>query len=332
MCFIGLWRGCGALASRDGEVNVSMQRPIPYSDPALRPSSEPSAADAELLARARLARQADVVPEVVRQRLLARALEEAQRPSGVLPTELVPIASRGLGTVLGWATAMAFGVVLVANLRVVLSGRDEPEAAGAEAAPAAEPSAAQRMVNDRLFQSALFRAPAPLLGGSPPAQAGSLFAERPFSEQSRSWQVRRWPDLSVGPDQPADYQFERGALCVPLGGSERVVGGWPWLSREEQAPAPVALRAGKAYRLVFQAWAREPLPAQVLVAVGHATLPFSAAAGARVEVTEERQFFEVRFTAPHDDPNVGVGFLAMGSGASTRLCMGELTLSENAGR
>jgi hypothetical protein len=303
------------------------------SDPASRPSSEPNAADAELLARARLARQAEVVPDAVRQRLLARALEEAQRPSGVVPAELVPIAARGWGPVLGWATAMAFGVVLVANLRVMLSGQEEPELAGSEVAPSEEPASARHEVGGRLFQSALFRAPAGLLGGSPPPQAASLFAERPFSDQSRSWQVRRWPDLSAGPDQPADYQFERGALCVPLGGEERVVGGWPWLAREEEAPPPVALAAGRAYRLVFQAWAREPLPAQVLVAVGHATMPFSAAAGARVAVTEERQFFEVRFTAPHDDPNVGVGFLATGSGAaSTRLCVGELTLSESAAR
>lgn len=291
---------------------------------------EPCAADAALLARARLARNERMVPEDVRRRLLSRAIEEARRPIGVLPVaELAPVASRRLGLVLGCVGAMALAVVFVASLRGVPS----PEGAGAAPQTSIEPGSERRMVGGAMFQSALFHAPAPLASGPPPPLVASLFGERPFSDASRSWQVRSWPDLSAGPKEAAEHELDRGALCLPLGATQRVVGGWPWVSDAAVAPRPVPLAAGKAYRLVFQAWAHEPAPAQVLIAVGHATMPFSAAGGARVPVTPERQFFEVRFTAPHDDPSVGVAFLATGSGTEpTRLCVGDMTLTESAAR
>lgn len=294
----------------------------------------PSAAGAELLARARLARGRQGVPDEVRQRLLARTLDELRRPSGVLhAAELVPSAPRGLGVVFGCAAALALGVVLVAQLR---GEAGELAAAGesAEAEPAeAEPAPEHRRVGGGVFQSALFHAPALLASGPPPPQAASLFGERPFATADGHWQVRRWPDLSAGPTQLADHSLEGGALCVPLGADERVVAGWPWLPEGAAPPRPVALAAGKTYRLVFQAWAGAPAPGQVLIGVGHAALPFSAAGGARVPVTSQRQFFEVRFTAPHDDDNVGVAFLATGAGvASTRLCLAEMTLTESHGR
>jgi len=292
----------------------------------------PSAAGTELLARARLARGRQGVPDEVRQRLLARTLDELRRPSGVLhASELVPSAPRGLGVVFGCAAALALGVVLVAQLRGEASelAGELAEAESAEAEPVPE----HRRVGGGVFQSALFHAPALLASGPPPPQAASLFGERPFASADGNWQVRRWPDLSVGPTQLADHSLEGGALCVPLGAHERVVAGWPWLSEGAAPPRSVALTAGKTYRLVFQAWAGAPAPGQVLIGVGHAALPFSAAGGARVPVTSQRQFFEVRFTAPHDDDNVGVAFLATGAGAaSTRLCLGEMTLTESLGR
>jgi hypothetical protein len=69
-----------------------------------------------------------------------------------------------------------------------------------------------------------------------------------------------------------------------------------------------------------------------LIAVGHTTLPFSTAGGARVPVSAERQFFEVRFVAPYDDPSVGVAFLATNGSEPTRVCVGEMTLTEAAPR
>ena len=300
---------------------------------ALGPGTAASAAGNELLARARLARERQVVPDAVRQRLLARTLDELRRPSGVLQAaELVPTSSRGLGAVFGCAAALALGVVLVAQLR---GARSTGELAGAEAGQTAavEPVPEHRRVGGGVFQSALFHAPAPLASGPPPPQAASLFGERPFAAEDGHWQVRRWPDLSAGPTQPAEHALEGGALCVPIGADERVVAGWPWASEGAAAPRAVSLAAGKTYRLVFQAWAREAAPGQVLVGVGHAALPFSAAGGARVPVTSQRQFFEVRFTAPHDDDNVGVAFLATGDGATaTRLCLGEMTLTESLAR
>jgi hypothetical protein len=304
-------------------------------EPEQGPSTELCAADAALLARARLVRGEQVVPEAVRRRLLARTLEEARRPSSVLPAaELVSVASRGFGLVFACAGAMALAVVLVANLR----GKPSEGGAGADGVAVAReassgPGSERRMVGGALFQSSLFHAPASLASGPPPKLVASLLGERPFSETSRSWQVRRWPDLGAAPTLPAEREVDHGALCLPLEAKERVVGGWPWLPEGEPAPRPVVLARGKAYRLVFQAWAHEPAPAQVLIAVGHATMPFSAAGGARVPVTPEPQFFEVRFTAQHDDPNVGVAFLASGNDAEpTRLCIGEMTLTESAAR
>jgi hypothetical protein len=96
----------------------------------------------------------------------------------------------------------------------------------------------------------------------------------------------------------------------------------------------VKLSAGRAYRLVLRAWAREPLPAQVLVAVGHAGVPFSAAGAARVPVSEEPQGFVVDFVAPGDDPSIGVAFLATAEADAdpTRVCISDVALGERLGR
>jgi hypothetical protein len=320
---------------------------------------ELSIEDLELLARARHQRKRESVPEPVRERLLSRALEEASRsePSLVVPAgELVVVQPRGWGFAMGWVAAVALGVLGLTQARGWLSGADGSVAEGATAAEGAASSAnaAARKLGDRLFQSSLFHAPAESLskdvsaaGVLPPGEA-SLFGERPFSAQSRAWQVRRWDDLRSAPVQPAQYELVNGALCVGLGGGERIIGGWPWLDKSPDgvgsegsvgsgrsesgvvAPAPVSLSAGKAYRLTFKAWAREPLPAQMLIAVGHDRVPFSAAAGARVDVATTPEAFAVSFVAAHSDPSIGVAFLATGADTSerTRVCLSDVTLTE----
>jgi hypothetical protein len=333
------------------------------------PIEELSIEDLELLARARHQRKRESVPGPVRERLLSRALEEASRsePSRVVPAgALVVVQPRGWGFALGWVAAVALGVLGVTQVRGWFSGGDgrlaEGTTAGAEGS-ASSANAAARKLGDRLFQSSIFHAPAESLskdvsaaGVLPPPEA-SLFGERPFSAQSRAWQVRRWDDLRTEPAQPAQYELVNGALCVSLGGGERIIGGWPWLDksldkggsegvvssggsvgsgRSESGvvppvpPVPVPLSAGKAYRLTFKAWAREPLPAQMLIAVGHDRVPFSAAAGARVDVSSTPEAFAVSFVAAHSDPSIGVAFLATGADSSdrTRVCLSDVTLTE----
>lgn len=300
---------------------------------------ELSAGDRELLAAARRELQREAVPSPVRQRLFERVIDEARRvepPLAEPAVPLVPVRARGVWLVLGSAAAMAAGLVLFANARPLFRGPagDEPLAEG-------DPPRPEQRLGDRLFQSALFRAPAPAWSGALPPADTSLFGERPFSPQSRAWQVRHWNDLGADPGEPAKYAFDEGALCVTLRAGERVIGGWPWLpnggdatsaATGAAAPAPVAVSAGKAYRLVFKAWASEPLPSQLLIAVGHAHVPFSAAGGARVEVTETPEPFVLSFVAKHDDPAIGVAFLANASegAAPTRVCLSDLTLTERA--
>jgi hypothetical protein len=320
---------------------TQLERPLEAKPPAGDIPDELSASDRELLAVARRELQRDHVPVAIRQRLFERVVDEARRvePELAQPAApLVPVRARGVWLVLGSAAAMAAGLVLFANVRPVFrsSAGDEPLADGVRPRP-------EQRIGDGIFQSALFRAPAPAWSGALPPADTSLFGERPFSMQSRSWQVRHWNDLGTDPGEPAKYHFDEGALCVTLRSGERVIGGWPWLpssgeptsstaSAASTVPAPVALSAGKAYRLVFQAWASDPLPSQLLIAVGHAHVPFSAAAGARVDVSTTPESFVVSFVAKHDDPAVGVAFLAnAGEGAEpTRVCLSDLTLTERA--
>ena len=310
------------------------------------PSEALGGGERQLLNSARAALQRDAVPGPVRQRLFERVLDEARRPgpSHVLQTApLVPVRARGVWMVLGSAAAMAFGLVLLANARPLLrSLDDEPLALDGQPRP-------EQRLGDRIFQSALFRAPAPAWSGALPPADESLFGENPFSAQSHAWQVKRWDDLGSPPVEPAKYHFDQGALCVSLHAGERVIGGWPWASSGDPAkgasagsvaplpsasaaPAAVALKAGKAYRLVFKAWASEPLPSQLLVAVGHSRLPFSAAGGARVEVSSTPEPFVVSFVTKYDDPSVGVAFLANAAAdaAPTRVCLSDVTLTERA--
>lgn len=366
-------------ASPEGRDKLSIQE-LSIEEPSIEEPSieelsieELSIQELELLARARHQRKRDRVPGPVRERLLSRALEEASRsePSLVVPAGvLVVVQPRGWGFAMGWVAAVALGVLGLTQVRGWWPGADGNVAdEGAAAGPGGSPDAANaaaRKVGDRLFQSSLFHAPAEMLSKDqslskhvspsaalPPAE-GSLFGERPFSAQSRAWQVRRWDDLRSEPVQPAPYELVNGALCVGLGGGERVIGGWPWLDKSLDrgrpggsvasggsvgserlesgvlAPAAVPLRAGKAYRLTFKAWAREPLPAQMLIAVGHDRVPFSAAAGARVDVSTEPEAFAVSFVAAHSDPSIGVAFLATGADTSerTRVCLSDVTLTE----
>ena len=297
-----------------------------------------TAAERDLVARAREQRESETVPAALRQRLLARAIDETQRaPQShvVQMGQLVPVQSRRLAFALSGAGAMAAMVVLLANARGGFGGKDAADLAAERGAN----GATARQVDGRLFQSALFHAPAPSLSGALPPPQASLFSEKPFSAQSRAWQVRRWNDLGAAPTEPAAHELDGGALCVTLGAGERIIGGWPWAPSETTAevphalppppaplPAPVALVAGKSYRLVFKAWAQEPVPDQVLIAVGHAKAPFSAAAGARVEVSATPSPFVVNFKAAYDDPSIGLAFLANAT-EPTRLCVSDVTLT-----
>jgi len=308
---------------------------------------ELSPSERELIARARAQRDEDGVPAAVRERLLARARAEVERPESGLPrpAALVPVRSRGAAQAIAAALAMAAGVVLFAQLRgqgpgnIGSAGGVAEDGRGAEAAASKDTTrAAARQVGARLFQSELFRAPAAAYAGPLPAASVNLFGEAPFSRQSQNWQARRWNDLGMEPIEPAPYEYDGAALCVELGSGERIVAGWPWQPAlsgaahgprpEPLAPAPVALEAGQRYHLVFKAWAHEPLPEQVLVAVGHSRVPFSGAGGARVELSSEPRAFLVDIVPRHDDPSVGVAFLANAGPGSvpSRVCVSDVTL------
>lgn len=308
------------------------------------PHTELSPEDLELLERVRRSLVEESVPGPVRQRMLARVVDEAVRGEQrfVVPAELVPIQRRGWGSGVWLLAAAAFGLVLLAGARGLFRGRPDPALTADASSKAAPPTG----LGAGLLHLPIFRAPAQQLPAGALALAGAnLFGERPFSAQSRAWQVRRWDDLRGAPMENAAHDFVEGALCVALGGGERVLGGWPWLgpgsatdgrgssssqASSVEAPLPVALGAGRPYRLMFKAWAREPLPAQVLIAVGHARLPFSGRGGARVPVSTTPQPFVVDFVSSADDPSVGVAFLATGAAGEerTRVCLSDVTLTE----
>lgn len=318
-----------------------MSRSTPDSAPELSAEELP-AEELALLGRVRGHLRAESVPALVRQRLLDRVLDEARRAEQgrVVPAApLVPVQGGVFGSGAWWIAAAALGVVLLANARGLFGGSAEPPSVVADSRAKSAPGA----LGERLLRMSIFRAPARTLpGGHLPPASLSLFGEPPFSERSRAWQVRRWDDLQSEPVEAAAHDFEGGALCVALGRGERVLGGWPWLERdgavpearareaEARAPEAVALAAGKSYRLAFRAWAPEPLPAQLLIALGHARLPFSGRAGARVPVSTAPQPFVVDFVSSADDPSVGVAFLATGADAEerTRVCLSDVTLTE----
>jgi hypothetical protein len=273
----------------------------------------------------------------VRQRLLESAVEEARRPRRrrvAAARQLVPVQPRALTRGLGTAALLAAGLVWMAHAR---GGAEdvtaEPSARADESRRdlAGGGPAGMSDARKRWLGTALFHAPARVLASSDiPDASASLLPERPFSDASRAWQVRRWDDLSTEPLESAPHEFVRGDLCVTLAQSQRVLGAWPWAPTGAPAPADLALAAGRPYRVVFRAWAREPLPAQLLVAVGHARAPFSAAAGARVPVSSEPRWFAVDFVPSHDDPSAGIAFLATADDETdlTRVCVGDVMLIE----
>jgi hypothetical protein len=313
------------------------------SSPKFSTDAELSVEDLELLGRVRRAREEESVPAAVRERLFGRVIEEAARshPSFSVPAgQLVPVQRRV------WVPAL--WLVGAALLCVVFLGsvfrEQAPGWLGGSADPsrvAAEPrekgtATAAGSAGERLLKFPIFNTPAQALPESMLLALGpNLLGERPFSAESGAWQVRRWDDLSAEPVQAASHDFDSGVLCLTLGAGERILGGWPWLDAAAnvdaaKAPKAVALVAGRPYRLVLKAWAREPLPAQLLIAVGHARLPFSARGGARVPLSSEPRLFVVDFVSAADDPSVGLAFLATGAAGSepTRVCLSDMALSE----
>lgn len=303
---------------------------------------ELSAQERELLQRAREQRRAQGVPDGLRQRLLQRALEDAgperavlsgAAPRGMGPdspvvaaTELVVVPQWSWRATLQLLGAAACSVLLLFGARRLLWSWLDTRRPQPEAARRSGPSA-----GERLLDTPLFRTPAPTLpaGEAPPA-AASLFPEQPFSPRSGAWQVRRWDNLGAAPSGAAAHDFSEGALCIPLAAGQRVLGGWPWAEGDNVAPKGVALAPGRPYRLYFKAWAREPLPAQLLIGVGHVRLPFSAAAGARVPVSAEPQTFVVDVSSANGDPSVGVAFLVTAARDTepTRVCVSDVMLVE----
>lgn len=306
-----------------------------------------SSEERELLQRAREQRRVEVAPSALRQRLLQRALEDSTSRDSLLPGAGLGGAERGPGqqgpvvaatelvVVPQWtwrSTVQLLGgaacaVLLLFGARRLLWSLLDTRTPQAEAGKPAGPSA-----GERLLDTPLFRTPAPVLpaGEVAPPASSSLFPEQPFSARSGAWQVRRWDNLGVAPTESAAHDFSEGALCFPLEAGQRVLGGWPWVAGDNVAPKGVRLTPGRPYRLHFRAWAHEPLPAQLLVGVGHVRLPFSAAAGARVAVTAEPQSFVVDFSSANGDPSVGVAFLATAArdAEPTRVCVTDVTLVE----
>jgi hypothetical protein len=298
-----------------------------------------TARDLELLGRARAQRLDESVPADVRERLLRRVLDDTRRSEqslAVPAAQFVAVPPRGLGFALGWGATLALGFVVLTQFGGWLRGgeqMEDPALADEKALDEADGKGrgAEALARgERVFQSALFRAPAPAFSGELPAPESSLLGDQPFSLQSAAWQVRRWDDLKADPIEPAKHELVGDAMCVDIGGGERVVGGWPWLSEGATAPKPVELEAGQRYRLVFRAWSRDPLPAQVLIGVGHDRVPFSASAGARVDVSTTPRAFVVSFVAAHHDPSVGVAFLATAAADAQRtlLCLSDVTLTK----
>lgn len=293
---------------------------------------ELSAEERALLERARALRSGERMPDTVRERLLARLSDDARhgerhvapaRPLTVVPRPVPPPAVLLLA-------ALAAAVLLFVGGRAGLDPSDTAAALGPEPRSKAA-SAATNAATERLFDLALFQSSAQVLPAGVPALTGTnLLSDAPFSEHGENWQVRRWDDLQSDPGEAAAHEFLGGALCMPLAPEARVLGGWPWLSDDGVPREKVALAAGRSYRLSLQAWVTKAAPVQLLVAVGHATLPFGATAGARVPVSTEPQRFVVDFVARQGEPNAGVAFLANGArGAEpVQLCLRELALSE----
>lgn len=287
--------------------------------------------DRELLARARRSRVESRAPEWVRQRVVARSLAAAREGRVSLSTsaaELVPVTQGGSRASL-FAAALAALVVLPVYMRKMSAGDVQASVEPEPEQPAASRGA--REAGEQLLRTPLFNAPAGVLGKrEPPPYGPSLLGDRPFSELSEAWQVRRWNDLTRDPTDGAVFDFDEGALCVTLDAGERVLGGWPWAAEGVIEPDEVPLAAGRRYRLAFRAWAHEPMPAQLLFAVGHSRLPFSAAAGARVQVSDEPESYVIDFDVESSDPSIGVAFLASNGKdmEQTRVCVSDVTLHE----
>jgi hypothetical protein len=287
--------------------------------------------DSELLSLARRQRREQRAPDDLRQRARARVLAElaGPTPAHAMPAApLVAVARPSLrfGLRMFGVAALVLGAIVGAP--ALLRTASKQWAQGPEPQSAANWQASGPAGDLLAHSSPLLRLPLLPLPDDQPAVAGpSLLGERPFAQPGGAWQVRRWNDPKAAPDEPAAFGFVGGALCVSLAAGERVLGGWPWPAAGAASPEKVAITQGRAYRLGFRAWVRGPLPAQVLLGVGHFQFPFVAAAAARVQVSPEPERFAMDFVASHDDDAVGVAFLASNGPHAdpTRVCLADLT-------
>ena len=232
--------------------------PAPVEEQVIELGGELSGSAAALLARVRQRRLREKAPDDLRQRALARALAEAQRPAVLaMPAPvLMPVTRPSARALVRVSAAVALGLGLVLGAPAALRQIEqqlspEPVATGnwQVSGPAGELLSKQ---------SPLFRLPLLPLSEAPRELGPSLFGEQPFAQDSNSWQVRLWNDPTAEPEAPAKVQFESGALCVPLAAGDRVLGAWPW-PRDPAAPvAALKLQQGRAYRLSFKAWVQGP--------------------------------------------------------------------------
>jgi len=295
---------------------------------------KPSPESIELLARARRQRRDERAPDDLRQRARAHALRAAAGPevvNAVPAAVLLPVVRPSLRFALRLLAVAALVLGSIVGAPALLRTVSERLAQGPEPRSSRDWQASGPAGELLGHSSPLLRLPLlPLPEDQPSGLGPSLFGERPFSQQGRAWQVRRWNDPKADPDQPAAYDFQDGALCVALAAGERVLGGWPWLAAGATPAEKVPIARGRAYRLGFRAWVRGPLPSQLLLGAGHFQFPFVAAAVARVQVSTEPERFALDFVASHDDDALGVAFLATNGWHTdpTRVCLADVTLSE----
>jgi len=297
----------------------------------------------ELLARIRAARSQRAVPQDVQQRLLARLrapVPQRTTPSTPLPTlgqlgHAVPGSHREL-----WVAAPLAAIFLVL-LAVRTLGWAEPLGAWLNITEEASRDGAEPLARLPLFRDVAIA----LQPGT--TQGRDLLGARAFRDGGKDWQVRNW-DLRGDPEVLASYDLSGGTLCVEPQNGVPVLGAWPWRPspkepsrghtgaeplRTARADSGVSLRGGQAYRLTLSAWATQPVKSRLLVAVGHAAPPYSAASGAQVQLETKPRVFGVDFVADFDDPNVGVAFLASAtpaeapSGQASRICVRDFHLT-----
>lgn len=288
---------------------------------------ELTAEQKNILDRARRQRVRQSPSEQLYESLLSKAREgQLERPGLAEPTYLqappflprIGSPRRSKLRLHYWPLAAVAGVLLVLGIKVSDSGSNA----------VASGEGSEGLEKHPVFQ------PKAIVSGEPAAGDGivSLLGDPAFSQQSSSWRVRHWDNLKTDPVGDVPHEFVKGALCLRLKKGQRILGGWPWVEGNVAAsdsPA-VSLHKGQAYELSFEAWSSVPEATRLLVAMGHATAPYSAVGGARVEWTEKPRRYSVPIVPAFEDPAAGIAFIARMTGDvnQARICLRNLQLQE----